>query len=95
MEKIILFATDLDRNAGLEELLKIQFCREVALKDDEILRNSPIWYTPKNQGLIKNIIRLAVNANNRKPWEKLFFKNSFNSPLTPSKLGSTNLFLEG
>lgn len=98
MEKIILFATDLGLGTCWlgGTFKKSNFAEKIALKDDEILPAiTPIGYTPKNQGLIKNIIRLAVNANNRKPWENLFFKNSFNSPLTPSEAGVYQPILEG
>ena len=45
---------------------------------------SPLGYPAKKMSVKETVMRKAIKANNREPFEALFFKNSFDTPLTKS-----------
>lgn len=47
----------------------------------------PIGYLGANQRLFEKMMRLAVNANNKKPWKVLFFDRDFGHPLEEDSVG--------
>ena len=89
-EKIILFLTDL--NLGTCWLggtfNKKGFSSKVTLKEDEIMPGvSPVGTIADKRTLKSSIIRTLAGSKNRKPWEKLFFSDSFSNPLDKSDSG--------
>lgn len=79
-EHIILKATEL--NLGTcwlgGTLKRSTIAREVNLQTQEIIPAiTPIGIPQKNRRVMGKIIRLAIRAKVRKPWEELFFTDNF------------------
>ena len=56
------------------------------LKEDEIMPcASPVGYTAKKMSMRENMMRKAIKADERLPFEELFFDNTFNSALIKEK----------
>lgn len=90
-EKIILYATSL----GLATcwlggtFSRKQFSSAVSLKENHFIPViSPLGYSLKNQGLVRNIIRKQIKADTRKPWKSLFFDTDLDTPLEKNSLDS-------
>ena len=59
------------------------FNEAMNLQDDEVLVvASPLGYTAKKKSFKENVMRLALHADKREDFSKLFFKNDFFSPLS-------------
>jgi nitroreductase len=83
-EKIILFITDLCLGTCWlgGTFNKKGFAEKLAVKEDEIIPGiSPVGIIPKKRDLRGAIIRKLAGSKNRKPWDKIFFADSFSSPL--------------
>jgi len=96
MEVIILKATDLGLGTCWlgGTFNRSIFSQKIQCKEEEIVPAiSPIGYPAKRRTREK-IIRRVLRAKNRKPWEKLFFLNDFQSPLPNEDLGHYSLLLE-
>ncbi len=90
-EHIILKATELNIGtcwmAGTFKRSTI--AREINLDDEEIIPAiSPIGIPSKNRRLLGKIMRIAIRAKVRKPWETLFFTDAF-EPLPLENLEDT------
>lgn len=48
---------------------------------------TPIGYTAKKMSIRENMMRKAIKADERQPFEELFFDGSFDTPLTKEKAG--------
>ncbi len=48
---------------------------------------TPIGYTAKKMSIRENMMRKAIKADERLPFEELFFDGSFDTPLTKEKAG--------
>lgn len=89
LEQIILHATELGLGTcwlggtftkeGFTEAFELQ-------EDEEMPAITPVGYMAERRGLEK-VMRLAARSNNRKPWEQLFFKENFSTPLTMEEAG--------
>ncbi|UMZ73666.1 nitroreductase family protein [Natranaerofaba carboxydovora] len=90
LEKLILYATSLGLGTcwlggtfnikGLDKL--------TGLKENEFLPIiTPIGYPDTKKSMIDKIMKTAAGSKKRKSWEKLFFNNSINSPITKEKAG--------
>ena len=55
---------------------------------------SPVGYPAARKRIGEDFFRRALKANQRKPWEKLFFKDDFSSPLTKEASGHYQYPLE-
>lgn len=55
---------------------------------------SPIGYPAEKKSLTEKIMRSAVKAGVRLPWDKLFYNNSFSQPVTEGKAGEYNFAFE-
>ena len=65
------------------------FERAMELKADEIMPcMSPLGYPAKRMSIRESMMRKGVKADNRKPFETMFFDGAFDAPLTPEKAGS-------
>lgn len=49
---------------------------------------TPIGYTAKKMSIRENMMRKAIKADERLPFEELFFDGSFDTPLTKEKAGA-------
>lgn len=58
------------------------------LEEDEMMPcASPLGYTAKRMSVREGIMRKAIKADERFPFEELFFDGSFDTPLTREKAG--------
>ena len=55
---------------------------------------SPVGYPAAKKRIGEDFFRRALKANQRKPWDKLFFAEDFSSPLTKEAAGSYQFPLE-
>jgi len=96
-EKIILLITDLGLGTCWlgGSFNKKGFSDKIILEKDEVIPGvSPVGIISKKRNLKSSIIRTLAGSKNRKPWDKLFFNNSFLSPLEESDSGSYKVPLE-
>lgn len=64
------------------------FEQAMELGEDEMMPcATPIGYTSKKMSLRENMMRKAIKADERLPFEDLFFDGSFDTPLTKEKAG--------
>ena len=84
-EKIILAAT----NLGLGTcwvggtLKRANFTKSINASEDEIVPAiSPIGYARARRTVREIAVRRFASSDHRKPWEKLFFKENLNTPLS-------------
>lgn len=90
-EKIILFATDLGiQTCWLGGTFKRDdFVTLVNLKNNEYIPIvSPIGYKKGKPRIIESVMRSAVGADNRKPWNELFFDGDISKFLAEITAGS-------
>jgi nitroreductase len=97
MEKLILFCTQL--NLGTCWLggtyKKTAFSEAIDLKEDEIIPAvSPVGYFGSNRSLVDRAFRYAVGADNRKPFDDLFFSKTFNQKLSEQEKKKYGFYLE-
>ena len=66
--------------------------RDAFEKASQLKRNemmpcvTPAGYPAEKKSVRETMMRKGIKADDRKPWEKLFFKNDFQTPLSPGKL---------
>ncbi len=48
---------------------------------------SPLGYTAKKMSMRESMMRKGIKANERLPWETLFFRSNFDTPLTKEQAG--------
>ncbi|MCB2353313.1 nitroreductase family protein [Clostridium estertheticum] len=84
-ENLILYAT----NMGLATVwLAATFSREqfetaMDIKKDELFPAiSPIGYAAGKKSVTESLMRKTLKSDKRKPWEKIFFQDSFENPLS-------------
>ena len=71
------------------------FEQAMALRDDEIMPcASPIGYPAKKLSVRESMMRKAIKADERLPFEELFFDEGFDTPLSAEKAGILALPLE-
>ncbi len=65
------------------------------LDEDEMMPcASPVGYTAKKMSVRESMMRMAIKADDRLPFEELFFDSAFDTPLSKEKAGSLRLLLE-
>jgi nitroreductase len=84
-ENLILYAT----NMGLATVWlaatfsRKQFTTAMDIKDDEFFPAiSPIGYAAGKKSITESIMRKTMKSDKRKPWEEIFFQDSFGNPLS-------------
>lgn len=89
-ENLILYATHL----GLGTVwLAATFSRDsfssaMGIKEDELFPAiSPVGYPVGKKRLKESVMRKIMKSDQRKPWDTLFFKNNFSTPLTEMEAG--------
>lgn len=96
MELIILKATDLGLGTCWlgGTFNRTVFSKKVNCKSEEIIPAiTPIGYPAKRRSREK-IIRIAIKAKKRKPWENIFFNSDFQNPLSKENLNDFSIILE-
>lgn len=96
MEKLVLYATSLGLGTcWLAGFNKGEFSKAVSLGSNEILPAvSPIGYGNENQRFLEKMMKMATGAAVRKPWNELFFSQSFGNPLSEGEAGGYAVPLE-
>jgi len=96
-EQLILYATHL----GLGTVwLAATFSRKEFMSAMNIDKSllfpaiSPIGYSSEKKTIIEKLMRKLMKSNQRKPWDTLFFKNNFSTPLTKEEAGEYKTPLE-
>lgn len=89
-EKFCLYATSL----GLGTVMlggtfnRKSFEKAMELTDGEVMPvATPVGYIASKQSVREKLMRKAVKADDRQPFEKLFYKNSFDEGLTAESAG--------
>ena len=96
LELIILAATDLGLGTcWLGGFFNHDlFSKKINCSQNEVIPAiTPIGY-PKDRRLKEKLIRRAVKAKSRQPWEKLFFQKDFNIYLNQQEIGKYATLLE-
>ncbi len=87
LESVVLYAASLGLGTCWlgGTFKKGEFSKAMELKDGEILPIvSPIGYPSENKRILDTFMRTMAGSNNRLPWEKLFFEDSFDKSLSKS-----------
>lgn len=96
-EKLVLYAQSLGVGTvwigGTMD--RAAFTRAMGLGEGEMMPCvSPLGYPAEKFSLRENVMRKAIKADHRMPFEKLFFDNSFATPLSEEKTGKLARALE-
>ena len=97
MEKIILYATDLGLGTCWlgGTFTKSSFAPRISLMKDEIIPAvASVGYIAPKIGYVDAKIRQIAQSNQRRPWERLFHRSDFNTPLTQQEAGDYAVPLE-
>lgn len=71
------------------------FEKEIHMGEGEFIPSiTPIGYHTNKQRLFDKALRLVVKADNKKPWDKLFFDGGFDVPLTKEIAGYLEIPIE-
>jgi len=64
------------------------FERAMHLSEDEVMPCvSPLGYPAKKMSIRESMMRMGIKADERMPFEKLFFDHTFHTPLTKERAG--------
>ncbi len=97
MERLVLFATDLDLGTCWlgGTFTKGSFARKIAAADDELVPAVvSVGYIAERRRTLDAAARLRVSAEQRIPWQWLFFEEGFRTPLSREAAGAYALPLE-
>jgi nitroreductase len=97
LERIILFATDLELGTCWlgGTFTKSRFARRFGIRDGEELPAAvSVGYPSEQPTAIEAVSRRYADSHNRLPWEDLFFDGDFGSPMTPEAAGAYAAVLE-
>ena len=89
-EKVILFLTDLGLGTCWigGTFNRGEYAKAIKLEKNEVIPAiSPFGYTTKNRSIRDRVIRMTAGSNKRKPWDELFFNDSFQEPLAMNEAG--------
>ena len=96
-ENLILYAT----NMGLGTVwLAATFSRDDFSKAMQIDKNdlfiaiSPVGYPTEKRRMAENLMRTAMKSSSRKSWDKLFYFENFQNPMTETLAGDYAIPLE-
>lgn len=71
------------------------FASQIDIKENEIFPIlSPIGYIADKKRVFEQLFRKSLNANGRKQWSELFFRNEFGNPLSEEDAGDYHFPLE-
>ena len=97
METIILYLTSLGLGTCWlgGSFTRSAFARRISLKDDEHIPTvTALGEIAGGDSSRRGLIRRFAKGERRLPWEKLFFDQDFDHPMSESEAGSDNLALE-
>jgi len=90
LQKIILYATDLGLGTCWlgGTFTKTSFAQKISVQKGELVPSvASVGIIAKKPRRIDALIRKGANADKRRPWERLFFNDDLNSPLTRKMAG--------
>lgn len=96
-EKLILYVTSLGLGTCWlgGTFNRSEFARAMDVKEYEIFPAvSPIGYPAEKKRFAETLVRKFVKADQRKPWEQLFFNGNFSVPLSKAEAGVYQFPLE-
>ncbi len=71
------------------------FAAAIEIKEGELFPIlSPLGYPKENKSFAEKIMRRATKADNRLPWEKLFYRDNFDTPINQPEEGDYGFALE-
>lgn len=97
MERIVLFATDLDLGTCWlgGSFTKSSFAAKIQAQDGELVPAVvSVGYVADNRSAVDRIARFVVSSHGRLPWEQLFFDGDFDVPLLRGTAGDYAVPLE-
>ena len=96
MEKIILCATDIGLGTCWlgGTFSKSGFAKKISAADGELVPAVTSVGNIASRGRFEGRMRQFGGADNRLPWENLFFKEKFGNPLSPDEAGAYAVPLE-
>ena len=97
MEKIILYATDLGLGTCWlgGTFTKSSFALRISLMKDEIIPAvASVGYIAPKIRYMDAKIRQIAQSNQRRPWERLFYRSDFDTPLSEQEAGNYAIPLE-
>jgi len=96
LEKLILQLTELGLGTCWlgGTFSREKYAQVLKTTDEVIPAITPVGYATENRGTKEKLIRWQANANNRKPWNELFFENNFSKPLSKDAIGKYIIPLE-
>jgi len=72
-----------------------EFARAMDIKDNELFALiTPYGYAARTKNITERVMRSMVRADHRKEWDKLFFRDDFQTPLTKKEAGDFAFPLE-
>ena len=71
----------------------LQWRREIS-SDDLFPCISPIGYLAEKKSLAEKLTRVGLGSKNRKAWDKVFYSNDFDHPLSKNDAGAYEQSLE-
>lgn len=89
-EEVCLYAESLGLGTVMlaGSLNRAAFEKAMELRDGEVLpAASPVGYPAEKRSLRETLMRRALKADERIPFEKLFFAERFGEPLSPGRAG--------
>ena len=97
MEKLILYCAQLDIGTcwlgGTYN--KTSFSTSIDLQEDEFIPAvTPVGYFGARKRIIDKLFRHAAGSDNRKPFDELFFSETFSQQLTEKERSTYGFFLE-
>ncbi|MBN1983421.1 MAG: hypothetical protein JW795_17930 [Chitinivibrionales bacterium] len=96
-EKIILYLTDCSLATCwlAASFNRRDFTDAIDLKEGELIPAvSPLGYAAESLRFKEKLFTAVVQSRNRKPWDKLFFNQTYATPLLPSEAGVYHQVLE-
>ncbi len=96
-EQLVLYATSLGLGTCWlgGTFNRSAFTAAMEIRDGEIFPIlSPIGYPAEKKSFTEQMMRRSIKADARLPWEELFFKKDFGTPLKPEEAGGYQYPLE-
>jgi nitroreductase len=97
LETIILHATDLGLGTCWlgGTFTKTSFAKKISARPGELVPSvASVGYIAKKPRRVDALIRKGAKSDKRKPWERLFFDGSFETPLSSAAAGEYATALE-
>lgn len=97
LQKIILYATDLGLGSCWlgGTFTKTSFAQKISVREGELVPSvAAVGYIAKKPRRIDALIRRGANADRRRAWQQLFFKDGFCTPLSRQGAGDYAIPLE-